>query len=59
MNESTQQLKEQRHRQCHCEQVYRVFDSGIVGTAMRVPDIFEANLGTPCDPDEGGEGGGA
>ena len=57
MNESTQQLKEQRHRQCRCEQAYRVFESGIVNPVIRPSKDIEIDLFTPCDPDEGGEGG--
>ena len=34
-----------------------LFDSGIVGHVVRPSKDIEIDLFTPCDPDEGGEGG--
>lgn len=52
-------LKDQRHRECYAEQVYRVFESGIVGSVIRPFEDLGDDLRTPGERDEGGEGGGA
>lgn len=49
--------KFRRHLECNVEQAFRLFDSGIVGHVVRPSKDIEIDLFTPCDPDEGGEGG--
>ena len=55
--ETAKELKYRRHLECYVEQVFRVFDSGFVGTVVRPSKDIEIDLFTPCDPDEGSEGG--
>ena len=55
--ETARDRKYRRHLECHVEQVFRLFDSGFVGHVVRPSKDIEIDLFTPCDPDEGGEGG--